>query len=41
MILQAESADQIVIQGTFCYLAYRQECYFILVRRIHLSLHQL
>ena len=25
----------------FCYLAYGQECYLILVLRIHLSLHQL
>ena len=25
----------------FCYLAYGQECYLILVHRIHLSLHQL
>ena len=25
----------------FCYLAYEQECYLILVLRIHLSLHQL
>ena len=25
----------------FCYLAYGQECYFILVRRIHSLLHQL
>ena len=41
MVLQAESADQPVIQGAFCYLAYGQECYLILVRRIHSSLHQL
>ena len=38
---QAESVDQPVIQGTFCYLAYGQECYLILVRRIHSLLHQL
>ena len=38
---QFESADQPVIQGTFCYLAYRQECYLIMVRRIHSLLHQL
>ena len=39
--LQAESADQPVIQGMFCYLAYGQECYLIMVRRIHSLLHQL
>ena len=38
---QAESANQPVIQGTFCYLAYGLECYFILVPRIHSLLHQL
>ena len=37
----ANSADHPVIQGRFCYLAYGQECYLILVLRIHLSLHQL
>ena len=36
-----ESADQPVIQGMFCYLAYGQECYLILVLRIHSLLHQL
>ena len=38
---QAESVDQPVIQGTFCYLAYGLECYLILVLRIHSLLHQL
>ena len=41
---QAESADQQISQSykvRFCYLAYGQECYLILVRRIHSLMHQL
>ena len=38
---QVESADQPVIQGTFLLFAYGQECYLIMVLRIHSLLHQL
>ena len=38
---QAESADQPAIQGTFLLSRLWQECYLILVLRIHSLLHQL
>ena len=39
IVPQTEPVEQSVIQGMFCYLAYGQRYYLILVHRIHLLLH--